>query len=245
MTGPTGSGKTTTLAAMIDSINSEIDRHIITIEDPIEYYHKHKKSHRQQREVGVDVAQLRRGPAPRAAPGPGRDPGRRNARPGDDPAGDHRRRNGPPGVRHAAHDGAARTINRIIDAFPIDQQEQIRAQLSTALIAVISQVLLPQRRQARGVVAAFEIMIITDAIAHNIRKNETHKITSSIQTGSNVGMILLDDFLYNLFLQKKITYQTMMGSAQNPADLESEGQGVHLRPAAGQEVAAPSLVLKQ
>ncbi|MBV8881481.1 MAG: Flp pilus assembly complex ATPase component TadA, partial [Planctomycetaceae bacterium] len=117
--------------------------------------------------------------------------------------------------------GAARTINRMVDAFPVEQQEQIRAQLSTALLAVISQALLP-KAEGSGVVAAFEIMIITDAIAHNIRENQTHKITSSIQTGAQQGMILLDDFLYNLFLQKKITYQIMMSAAQNPQDLETK-----------------------
>jgi len=108
-----------------------------------------------------------------------------------------------------------------VDAFPVDQQEQIRAQLSTALLAVISQALLP-KATGSGVVAAFEIMILTDAIAHNIRENQTHKITSSIQTGAQQGMILLDDFLYNLYIQKKITYPTMIGAAQNPQDLEAK-----------------------
>ena len=117
--------------------------------------------------------------------------------------------------------GAARTINRIVDAFPVDQQEQIRAQLSTSLLSVISQALLP-RADGPGVTAAFEIMNVNSAIEHLIRENQTHKITSAIQTGANQGMILLDDFLYNLFINKKITYQTMMTSAQNPPDLEQK-----------------------
>ncbi|MBI2933308.1 MAG: type IV pili twitching motility protein PilT, partial [Planctomycetes bacterium] len=109
----------------------------------------------------------------------------------------------------------------IVDAFPVEQQEQIRAQLSTALLAVVSQALLP-RADGPGVTAAFEIMIVTSAIEHLIRENQTHKITSAIQTGAQQGMILLDDFLYNLFSQKRVTYQVMMAAAQNPADLEQK-----------------------
>jgi len=221
VTGPTGSGKTTTLATMLDFVNMEDDCHVITIEDPIEYYHEHKKSVITQREVGVDVGgfaeAIRR--ALRMDPdvilvGEMRDLETIQAAITAAETGHLVF-----GTLHTT--GAARTINRMVDAFPVDQQEQIRAQLSTALLAVISQALLP-RAEGSGVVAAFEIMIITDAIAHNIRENQTHKITSSIQTGAQQGMILLDDFLYNLFLQKKITYQIMMSAAQNPADLEQK-----------------------
>jgi twitching motility protein PilT len=221
VTGPTGSGKTTTLATMVDFINMEEDCHIITIEDPIEYYHEHKKSVLTQREIGVDIGgfaeAIRR--ALRMDPdvimvGEMRDLETIQAAITAAETGHLVF-----GTLHTT--GAARTINRMVDAFPVDQQEQIRAQLSTALLAVVSQALLP-KAEGSGVVAAFEIMIITDAIAHNIRENQTHKITSSIQTGAQQGMILLDDFLYNLFLQKKITYQIMMTSAQNPADLEQK-----------------------
>jgi twitching motility protein PilT len=221
VTGPTGSGKTTTLATMVDFINMEEDCHIITIEDPIEYFHDHKKSVLTQREIGVDIGgfaeAIRR--ALRMDPdvimvGEMRDLETIQAAITAAETGHLVF-----GTLHTT--GAARTINRMVDAFPVDQQEQIRAQLSTALLAVVSQALLPKAEGA-GVVAAFEIMIITDAIAHNIRENQTHKITSSIQTGAQQGMILLDDFLYNLFLQKKITYQIMMASAQNPADLEQK-----------------------
>ena len=104
VTGPTGSGKTTTLASMINIINEERDEaHIITIEDPIEYYHKHKKALVTQREIGVDVPNFAEALRRALAPGPGRDPGRRNARPGNDRRGHHRGGNGPLGVRHAAH----------------------------------------------------------------------------------------------------------------------------------------------
>lgn len=221
VTGPTGSGKTTTLATMIDFINQENDCHIITIEDPIEYYHEHKKSIITQRELGNDVGSfaeaLRRGL--RMDPdvmlvGEMRDLETIQAAITAAETGHLVF-----GTLHTT--GAARTINRMVDVFPVEQQEQIRAQLSQALLAVVSQQLLP-RADGSGVVAAFEIMIINSAIEHMIRENQTHKITSAIQTGAQQGMILLDDFLYNLFLQKKITYQTMMMAAQNPSDLEQK-----------------------
>jgi twitching motility protein PilT len=221
VTGPTGSGKTTTLATMIDFINTENDCHIITVEDPIEYYHDHKKSVVTQRELGVDVGSFAEAI-------------RRGLRMDPDVilVGEMRDLETIQAAITAAETGhlvfgtlhttgAARTINRIVDAFPVEQQEQIRAQLSTALLAVVSQALLP-RAEGSGVTAAFEIMIVNSAIEHLIRENQTHKITSAIQTGAQQGMILLDDFLYNLFLQKKITYQTMMQAAQNPQDLENK-----------------------
>ncbi len=220
VTGPTGSGKTTTLATMIDFINQENDCHIITIEDPIEYFHDHKKSILTQREVGVDVGgfseALRRGL--RMDPdvilvGEMRDLETIQAAITAAETGHLVF-----GTLHTT--GAARTINRIVDAFPVEQQEQIRAQLSTALLAVVSQALLP--KVEGGVCAAFEIMIVNSAIEHLIRENQTHKITSAIQTGAKDGMILLDDFLYNLFIQKRITYQTMMQAAQSPPDLEQK-----------------------
>ena len=114
--------------------------------------------------------------------------------------------------------GAARTINRIVDVFPNAQQEQIRTQLATAIIAIISQVLLP-KADGKGVIAAYEIMVATPAVQHLIRENEPHKIISAIQTGTKLGMVLLDDYLFKLFLGKKITYQDMMEYSQNPADL--------------------------
>ena len=221
VTGPTGSGKTTTLATMVDFINIETDRHVITIEDPIEYYHDHNKSVITQREVGVDIGSfseaLRR--ALRMDPdvilvGEMRDLETIQAAITAAETGHLVF-----GTLHTT--GAARTINRIVDAFPTNQQGQIRAQLSTAMIAVVSQALL-SRADKKGVVAAFEIMLVNSAIEHLIRENQTHKIVSAIQTGSQQGMILLDDFLYNLFINKRISYQTMMGAAQNPSDLEAK-----------------------
>jgi twitching motility protein PilT len=221
VTGPTGCGKTTTLATMVDFINLEEDCHIITIEDPIEYYHEHKKSIITQRELGVDVGSF--GEAIR-----------RGLRMDPDVilVGEMRDLDTISAAITAAETGhlvfgtlhttgATRTINRIVDAFPVEQQEQIRAQLSTALLSVISQALLP-RAEGEGVIAAFEVMIVTAAVQHLIRENQTHKIISAIQTGAKEGMILLDDFLYDLYVRKKVTYQMMMASAANPADLESK-----------------------
>jgi len=221
VTGPTGSGKTTTLATMIDFVNTESDCHIITVEDPIEYYHEHKKSIVTQREIGVDVGTFSEAI-------------RRGLRMDPDVVlvGEMRDLDTIQTAITAAETGhlvfgtlhttgAARTINRIIDAFPQEQQEQIRAQLSTSVVAVISQMLLPRADQP-GVIAAFEIMLMTPAIEHLIRENQTHKIISAIQTGAKQGMFLLDDYLFNLFVQKKITYQDMMGAAQQPADLQQK-----------------------
>jgi twitching motility protein PilT len=221
VTGPTGSGKTTTLATMVKFIADEMDRHIITIEDPIEYYFEHSKSIINQREIGVDVPSfaeaLRR--ALRMNPdvilvGEMRDLETIQAAITAAETGHLVF-----GTLHTT--GAARTINRIVDAFPVDQQEQVRTQLSNALLAVISQVLMPRQDQP-GVIAGFEIMIINSAIEHMIRENQVHKIISAIQTGAQEGMITLDDFLFNLFLQKKITYQTMIQRAQRPGDLEAK-----------------------
>lgn len=219
VTGPTGSGKTTTLATMIGHINSGFDRHIITIEDPIEYYHEHQKSIISQRELHADIGSF----AEAIIKGLRMDPDVILV-------GEMRDLETIQTAITAAETGhlvfatlhttgAARTINRIIDAFPIDQQEQVRAQLATALIAVISQVLL-SRADAPGVIAAFEIMLATSAIQHLIRENQTHKIPSAIQTGHKLGMVLLDDFLFNLFLHKKIAYKNMIDAAQVPADLQ-------------------------
>lgn len=221
VTGPTGSGKTTTLATMIDFINKENDCHIITIEDPIEYYHEHKKSIVTQREIGVDVGTfteaLRR--ALRMDPdvvlvGEMRDLETIQAAITAAETGHLVF-----GTLHTT--GAARTINRIVDAFPQNQQEQIRAQLSTSIVAVISQMLLPKADEG-GVIAAFEIMIMSAAIEHLIRENQTHKIISAIQTGAKQGMFLLDDYLFNLFINKKINFQDMMQAAQQPGDLQNK-----------------------
>jgi len=215
VTGPTGSGKTTTLATMIDFINTEHERHIITVEDPIEYYHSHKKSLITQRELGVDISSFSEAL-------------RRALRQDPDVilVGEMRDLDTIAAAITAAETGhlvfgtlhttgAARTVDRIIDAYPI------RTQLSVSIVAAISQVLLPVA-DGKGRVAAFEIMIMTPAIENLIRENKTFRIPSAIQTGRKHGMILLDDFLFDLFIQKKITYAEMMMKAAEPSDLQEK-----------------------
>jgi twitching motility protein PilT len=220
VTGPTGSGKTTSLAAMLDWININRDRHIITIEDPIEYYHSHKKSIVTQREVGVDVPNfaeaLRR--ALRQDPdvilvGEMRDLETISAAITAAETGHLVF-----GTLHTT--GSARTMDRIIDAFPANQQPQIRAQLSTSIEAVISQVLLP-RADGNGRVAAFEVMLMNAAIGNLIRKGETHKIQSTIQTSKRFGMVTLDDYLLDLVRSGVVTAEVALEAAQNRDDLAS------------------------
>jgi twitching motility protein PilT len=221
VTGPTGSGKTTTLATMVDFINTELDRHIVTIEDPIEYYHSHKRSLITQRELGVDVGSfaealkrvLRQDPDVILV-GEMRDLETMSAAITAAETGHL--------VFATLHTiGAAETINRIVDAFPQRQQEQIRVQLATCLLVVLSQALLP-RADGKGRLAAFEIMVNTPAIAHLVRDNKTHQITSQIQTGKKLGMMLLDDFLYGLFQDGKISFQDMIEKALNPEELQQK-----------------------
>jgi twitching motility protein PilT len=221
VTGPTGSGKTTTLATMIDFINTEDDCHIITVEDPIEYYHPHKKSLITQREIGVDVGSfaeaLKR--ALRMDPdvilvGEMRDLETIQAAITAAETGHLVF-----GTLHTT--GAAKTVDRIIDAFPQNQQEQIRTQLATSIVAVISQLLIP-RCDKPGRVAAFEIMICNSAISNLIRENKTYRINSAIQTSKKYGMILLDDSLFEHFIAKKITYADMMQTSQDPASLQQK-----------------------
>ena len=215
VTGPTGSGKTTTLATMIDAVNTNLDRHIITIEDPIEYYHEHKKSIVNQRELGIDLPSFAEGL-------------RRALRQDPDVIllGEMRDQETISTAITAAETGhlvfgtlhttgSARTMDRIIDQFPADQQEQVRVQLSVSILAVISQVLM-QRSDKPGVIAGFEVMIMSPAIENHIRKAETFKIPSTIQTSKNVGMFLMDDMLLDLFKAGKIARETAILKAQNP-----------------------------
>ncbi len=218
VTGPTGSGKTTSLATMIDFINTNLERHIITVEDPIEYYHYHKKCVIAQREVGVDVPSfseaLRR--ALRADPdvvlvGEMRDLETMEAAVRAAETGHL--------VFATLHTtGAAGTITRIIDAFPNNQQEQIRVQLSTALICVLSQVLMA-RADKPGRVAAFEFLVVTPAIANLVRENKTFRIDSAIQTGKKFGMQLLDDHLWQLYEEGKINAEEMIDKGKDPGEL--------------------------
>jgi len=221
VTGPTGCGKTTTLATMVNYINENFDRHIITVEEPIEYYHTHKKSIVNQREVGVDVPSF--GEALR-----------RILRMDPDVilVGELRDLETIESAIRAAETGhlvfstvhttsAAGTITRMIDVFPVNQQEQIRIQLSSNLIAVLSQALCPLAT-GKGRIAAYEFMVVTPAIANLIRENKTYRIDSSIQTGKKLGMQLLDEHLWQLYDTGKITLEEMIDKSHQPGDLQDK-----------------------
>jgi twitching motility protein PilT len=221
VTGPTGSGKSTSLATMIDIINDTLERHIVTVEDPIEFYHYHKKSVVNQREVGSDVSSfsealkrvLRQDPDVILV-GEMRDletieAAIRAAETGHLVFG----------TLHTT--GAAGTINRIIDAFPTNQQEQIRVQLSVTLIAVLSQVLLV-RKDKPGRLAAYEFLMVTPAISNLIRENKTFRIDSAIQTGKRFSMQLLDDHLWRMFSQDQISAEEMIDKGKNPGALRDK-----------------------
>lgn len=220
VTGPTGSGKTTSLASMINWINENLDHHIITLEDPIEYYHIHKKSTVNQREVGVDVPTfaeaLRR--ALRQDPdvilvGELRDLETMEAAITAAETGHIVF-----GTLHTT--GAQGTVDRIIDVFPTNQQEQIRTQLSTSIIAVLSQQLLS--RKPKGMVAAYEFMVVTSAIANLIREGKTFRINSALQTGRKYGMQLMDDALFNLWKNQLCEESDVVVRANNPGDLRDK-----------------------
>jgi twitching motility protein PilT len=228
VTGPTGSGKTTTLASLLNIVNETREEvHLITVEDPIEYYHKHKKALITQREVGVDVPNfseaLRR--ALRQDPdmilvGEMRDLETIEAAITAAETGHLVF-----GTLHTT--GAAKTIDRITNAFPSNQQEMVRIQLSTVLQAVISQLLIP-RVDKPGRIAAFEIMINTPSIAALIRDNKTFRIQSDIQTGSKYGMLTLDSFLIDLYLQGIISREEVINKSQDATTIMAKLQELDL-----------------
>lgn len=220
VTGPTGSGKTTSLASMINFINDNYDRHIITLEDPIEYYHKHKKCTVNQREIGVDVPEFKEGI-------------RRALRMDPDVilVGEMRDLETIHAAIEAAEtghvvfgtlhtSGAASTINRIIDVFPKEQQDQVRTQLSTALMGVLSQALLPKIPES--VIAAYEMMVVTPAIQNLIRENKVYRIDSAIQTGRKHGMFLLDESLFTLWKDQLVEKEEALLKAAKPAELAAK-----------------------
>ncbi|PIQ85538.1 MAG: type IV pili twitching motility protein PilT [Candidatus Omnitrophica bacterium CG11_big_fil_rev_8_21_14_0_20_45_26] len=230
VTGPTGSGKSTTLATMIDYINANHPAHIVTIEDPIEFVHEHKRGIIVQREVGVDVPSfseavvksLRQDPDVLLI-GEMRDLATMEAAITAAETGHL--------VFATLHTtGAARTVDRVIDVFPSHQQAQIRVQLSVTLIAVVSQALIPRIDQD-GRVAAFEIMIQTPAISNLIRENKTFQIFSEIQTGHKFGMRTLDSHLIDLYAKGIISYESALETAYD--------QGQFIQQAAKSNVLGP------
>ncbi len=221
VTGPTGSGKSTTLAAMIDYINEKRACHILTIEDPVEYLYIQKKSLIHQRDVGVDVgsfasalrSSLREDPDVILV-GEMRDYETISAAITAAETGHL--------VLSTLHTtGAAATIDRIIDVFPPHNQQQIRTQLASVLKGVITQTLLP-RIEGKGRVAAFEIMLGTDAVLNLIRENKGHQLNSIIQTGSRQGMVLLDNYLANLVVKNVVTKEAALEKAYNKVELQNQ-----------------------
>jgi twitching motility protein PilT len=222
VTGPTGCGKSTTLAAMINLVNQERDGHIITIEDPIEFLHPHIRSTINQRELGSDTYSY-----PRALKSVLR----------EDPnvilVGEMRDLETIAAALTLAETGhlvlstlhtqdAAQTVDRIIDVFPPYQQEQIRVMLASTLKGVVSQVLLP-RADGQGRVAAREILIVTPAISALIREGKTHQIYSAIQTGATYGMCTMEKSLVDLCQAGLITADDALSKANHPQELRLPG----------------------
>jgi twitching motility protein PilT len=218
VTGPTGSGKSTTLAAMIDKINREEPGHILTVEDPIEFVHQHKRSIVNQREVGADTTSFKAALkyALRQDPdvvliGEMRDLETISAA---------------LTIAETGHlalatlhtNSAAETINRIIDVFPSNQQSQVRAQLAFVLEGVITQTLLPRAR-GKGRVAALEIMVATPAIRANIRDDKIHQIYSTMQAGKKHGMQTMNDSLAQLVIAGDVTREEALRHSTEPNDL--------------------------
>ena len=220
VTGPTGSGKTTTLAALVDKINKELAVHSITIEDPIEYLHSHRKAMVNQRELHADTksfaASLRSVLR-------------------EDPdvvlIGEMRDLETIQAALTIAETGhltfatlhtnsASQTINRIVDVFPPHQQDQVRTQLSMNLEGIITQALLP-KADGRGRALAVEVLVPTPAIRHLIRDNKIHQIYSTMQTGQEkYGMITFNQSLANLYFKREINQETAMGVSHNPEELQ-------------------------
>lgn len=223
VTGPTGSGKSTSLAAMIDHINTHKRSHIMTIEDPIEYMHHDKLSIINQRELGVDTHSFA-------------DALRHVMRQNPDVilVGEMRDLETIHLAITAAETGhlvmstvhtqdAPQTIDRIVDVFPPEQQQQIRMQLSVVLVGVLSQTLLPNA-QGTGRVAAFELMVATPSVRNLIREGKTHQLYMDIQTGAEYGMQTLDSCLLNLVRKGLVDFEDAIAKSSNPRDFEQRAQ---------------------
>ncbi|MCK9216705.1 MAG: type IV pilus twitching motility protein PilT [Firmicutes bacterium] len=220
VTGPTGSGKSTTLASMINLINTEKSYHILTLEDPIEYLHRHNKSIVNQREIGNDSlsfanslrAALRQDPDVILV-GEMRDLETIGIALTAAETGHL--------VLSTLHTlGSAKTVDRVIDVFPPHQQQQIRIQFASVLQGIISQQLLP-RTDGKGRIAAFEIMMATSAIKNLIREDKTHQIDTAVQTGAKFGMQTMDNSLLNIYRSGLISQETLTSQSTNPDILKN------------------------
>ncbi len=230
VTGPTGSGKTTTLATMIDFINNNRRVHIVTIEDPIEYRHEHKEAVISQRELGGDVPDFKEAL-------------RRALRQAPDVilVGEMRDLDSTKLAIAAAETGhlvfstlhtnsAQETVERIIDQFPGNQQEQVRSQLAATLVAVLSQTLIP-KADGKGVVAGYEILISNNAVKNLIRENKTFRIDSTLQTSRDKGMKLLDDSLFELYKEGIIARDQVLTRCRYIEDTTNRVRELEMEPA--------------
>lgn len=230
VTGPTGSGKSTSLAAMINHINLERKSHIMTIEDPIEYVHPDIKSVINQRELGTDTHSFA-------------DALRHVMRQNPDVilVGEMRDLETIQLAITAAETGhlvfstvhtvdAAQTIDRVVDVFPPDQQAQIRTQLSVTLQGVISQTIMPTA-DGKGRIAAFEVMVATSSIRTLIRDGKTHQLYLDIQTGGELGMQTLDGSLLNLVAKKYLDYEVALSKSSNPSEFARRAVSHGIAPA--------------
>ena len=219
VTGPTGSGKTTTLASMLNVINENRDVHIVTMEDPIEYVHEHKMSNINQREIGEDTMSFTEAL-------------RRVLRQDPDVilVGEMRDHETIATAITASETGhlvfatlhtnsAPATVDRIIDVFPFGQQDQIRAQLANTLRCILTQALLP-RADGVGRIAAFEVLINIPAIRNLIRERKIFQIHSTMMTHQKLGMVILDQCLRDYYFDRKITLETAMAAAHSPSNLQ-------------------------
>jgi len=219
VTGPTGSGKSTTLAAMIDKINRERKGHIITVEDPIEFIHKHQSCIINQREIGSDTKSFANALKYALR---------------EDPdiilVGEMRDLETIAATLTIAETGhlafatlhtnsAAEAINRIIDVFPSHQQSQVRAQLAFVLEGIVTQTLLP-KAQGKGRVMAAEILVVTPAIRALIRDDKVHQIYSSMQAGKKWGMQTLNDALYVLYMNREVTADECLRVSGDPTEFQ-------------------------
>lgn len=220
VTGPTGHGKTTTLASIVDFINESRACHIITIEDPVEYVHSHKKSLVDQREIGGDTLSF-----PNAL--------KYVLRQSPDVIliGEMRDLETIQAALRAAETGhlvfatlhtndAVQTVDRIVDVFPAEQQQQIRVQLSMTLLAVLSQRLLP-REDGKGRVLAYELMKNNTAVSHLIREGKTHQVYSIVETATRDGMLTLDKCIKNLYMEGMITHDDAVAHMRNPKAIDA------------------------
>jgi twitching motility protein PilT len=218
VTGPTGSGKSTTLAAMIDKINKELRGHIITIEDPIEFIHRHQGCIVNQREVGSDTKSfgaalkyaLRQDPDV-VLIGEMRDLETIQA-------GLTIAETGHLAFATLHTNSAAEAINRIIDVFPSHQQSQVRAQLAFSLEGIITQTLLP-KMGGKGRAMAAEILVVTPAIRALIRDDKIHQIYSMMQSGKKYGMQTMNDALYNLYVTRSVSFDDCVRASHDPVEL--------------------------